>query len=63
MTIVVRYYVKPNGQFYGGWEGDPEESEDPFPGQGYIEVPNTAPSAEWYWNAEAGAFYLPESGE
>lgn len=64
MSKVVRYYAKPDGQFFGGWEGDPDIHEDPFPQMGYIEVPRTAPSTEWYWNFEDGDFYLPDtSGE
>ena len=60
MTRIVRYYVKPDGQFYGGWEGDPDIHEDPFPGMSYIEVPYTALSTEWYWNFEKEEFYLKE---
>lgn len=60
MTRIVRYYVKPDGQFYGGWEGDPDIYEDPYPEMGYVQVPHAAPSVQWHWNFEKEEFYLPE---
>lgn len=60
MTNVVRYYIKPSGQFYGGWEGDPEVYDDPFPAMGFVEVPHAAPSTDWYWDFDRSDFYMPD---
>jgi len=60
MSNIVRYYAKPSGQFYGGWEGDPDVVNDPFLAMGYIQVPQIAPSTDWYWDPATEAFYLPD---
>lgn len=60
MTVQL-FYCRPDGKFFGSWIGAVGKDQNPFPEQGFIEVPLAPPTADWYWSADKQAFYLPAS--
>lgn len=62
---MLRYYVKPSGQYMGAASvpdgEDPQRTFNPLRDAGYIEVPEPAQSASWYWDFTSKTWFLPDS--
>lgn len=59
--IVQLFYCLPSGQFFGSWVGDPVKDRNELAERGYIEVPASAESTDYFWSAERQDFYMPPS--
>lgn len=62
---MLRFYVKPSGQYMGAASvppgEDPETVFNPLRDAGYIEVPEPGQSAAWFWDFSAHTWFLPDS--
>ena len=63
--MMLRYYVKTTGQYAGAASvahgQDPAAAFNPLRDAGYIEVPEAAPSGEWFWDFANLSWHLPAS--